>query len=76
MPVLPGNFCGKNPCSKLAAPAKQAIRMTGNLPERTTTPDVHVAFKIPYVHKFITILCMQEAKVIQNHDKETHRNTG
>jgi hypothetical protein len=54
----------------------KVLRTTGNLPERTLTPDLHVAFKIPYVYNFITKLCMQKAEVIQNHEQENHRNTG
>jgi hypothetical protein len=38
--------------------------------------DLHVAFKIPYVHDYITKLCRQQAEVIQNHDNENVRNVG
>jgi hypothetical protein len=35
-----------------------------------------MAFKIPYVYDYRTILCRQQAEAIQNHDKENVRNTG
>jgi len=76
MPALPGNFAASTHVLNLLRLKNKVLRTTGNLPERTSNPDLHVAFKIPYVYKFITKLCMQEAKVIQNHDKENHRNTG
>jgi hypothetical protein len=42
----------------------------------TPVPDLHIAFKIPYVYDYITTLCRQQAEVIQNHDNENVRNIG
>jgi hypothetical protein len=50
------------------------LHTIGNFPRLTLVRDLHMAFKIPYVHKYITKLCRQQAKVIQNHDKENVRN--
>jgi hypothetical protein len=32
---------------------------------------MHAAFHIPYVYDYVTKLCRQQAKVIQNHENET-----
>jgi hypothetical protein len=39
----------------------------GNFPRRTPVRELHKAFNIPYIYDYITKLCRQEAKVIQNH---------
>jgi len=56
--------------TKLQRPAKQGAPHYGNLPRRTPTREVHVAFKIPHLHDFITKLCKQRAEVIQKHDNK------
>jgi hypothetical protein len=48
----------------------------GNLPRRTSTRDLHMAFKIPYLHDFVTRLCKQQAAVILNHENINIRNIG
>lgn len=40
----------------------------------TLIRDLHVAFRIPYLHDFIAKLCKQQTEVIQNHEKESFRN--
>jgi len=52
------------------------LRNTGNLPRRTPTRDLHVAFKIPYLYDFVTELCRQQATVILNHENVNIRNIG
>jgi hypothetical protein len=34
------------------------------------------AFKLPYVHHYITKLCRQQAEVMQNHETANVRNIG
>jgi hypothetical protein len=53
---------------KLQRLQNKVLRTTGNLPGRTPTHDLHMAFKIPYLKDFGTKLCRQQALVIQNHD--------
>jgi hypothetical protein len=56
--------------SKLQRPAKQGAPHYGNFPRRTPTREVHVAFKIPHLHDFITKLCKYRAEVIPKHDNK------
>jgi hypothetical protein len=51
-------------------------RTIGNLPRGTAVRELHVAFKIQYVYKYITKLCRHQEEVIQNHDNEIDRNFG
>jgi hypothetical protein len=41
---------------------------TGNLPRRTKTRDLHMAFKTPYLHDFFIKLCRQQETVILNYE--------
>jgi hypothetical protein len=61
---------------KLQRLQNQVLRTIGNFPRRTSVRDLHVAFQIPYVYDFITILCRQQAEIIQNHDNENVRYIG
>jgi hypothetical protein len=54
----------------------EVLRATGNFLRHTSIRELHVAFNIPYVCDFITILCRQQAAVIQSHDNENVRNIG
>jgi hypothetical protein len=46
------------------------------LSRRTSTRDLHVAFKIPYIYGFVTKLCRQQTEIIPNHENVNVRNTG
>jgi hypothetical protein len=35
---------------------------------------LHMAFQVPYIYDYITKLCRQQAKVIQNHENGLIRN--
>jgi hypothetical protein len=61
---------------KLQRLQNKVLGRIGNFPRRTTVRDLHVAFKIPYVHDFITKLCRQQAEVIQNHHNPNFRVIG
>jgi hypothetical protein len=54
----------------------KVLRTTKNLPRRTPTRDLHVAFKIPYLYDFATKLGRQQATAILNHESVNVRNTG
>jgi hypothetical protein len=41
---------------------------------RTPTYDLHVAFEMSFIYNFITQLCRQQTKVVQN--QENIRNVG
>jgi hypothetical protein len=43
---------------------------------RTPVPDLHIAFKHPYVFDYITKYCRQQADVIQNHENANVCNIG
>jgi hypothetical protein len=45
-------------------------RTIGNFPRCTSIRDLHTAFNLAYVYDYITKLCRQQAKVIQNHENE------
>jgi hypothetical protein len=61
---------------KLQRLQNKVLRTIGNYPRRTPVRDLHLAFQIPFVYDYITILCRQQAEVIQNHDKENVRTIG
>jgi hypothetical protein len=52
------------------------LRTIGNFPRRTSFPDLHVTFQIPYLYDYVTKLCRQQAEVIQNHDYKNVHNIG
>jgi hypothetical protein len=41
---------------------------TGKFSKRTPVRELHMAFRVPYIYNYITKLCRQQAKVIQNHE--------
>jgi hypothetical protein len=45
-----------------------------NFSRPTSVRDLHMAFKLPYIYDYITKLCRQQAKVIQNHENANIRN--
>jgi hypothetical protein len=54
----------------------KVLRTSGNFPRRTPVRDLQMAFKLPYIHDYVTKLCRQQAEVIQNHENENVRNIG
>jgi hypothetical protein len=54
----------------------EVVRTTGNLPRRTLTRNLHMAFKIRYGYDFVTKLCRQQVTVILNHENDSIRNIG
>jgi hypothetical protein len=52
----------------IAAPVSEILRTTGSPPSRTNIRKFHVAYNVPYMHDFVTILCRQQAAVIQNQE--------
>jgi hypothetical protein len=63
---------------KLHRLQNKVLRIIGNFPRHTPVRNLHMAFKIPYVHVYdnITKLCRQQAAVIQIHDNGNVRNIG
>jgi hypothetical protein len=58
------------------ASAKQILLMMGTLPGNTKTRDLHMVFKIPYLHDFITKLIRQQATVVPTHENVNIPNIG
>jgi hypothetical protein len=54
----------------------KVLRTIGNFPRLTPVRDVHTAFKLPYVYKYVTKLCRKEAEVINNRENEHVCNIG
>jgi hypothetical protein len=61
--------------SKLQRLQNKVLRTTGNLPRRTLTWDLHMAFWIPYIHDFVIKLCRQQVTVTLNQENVNIRNT-
>jgi hypothetical protein len=61
---------------KLQRLQNKVLHTTGNLLRRTPPRDLHVAFKIPYLHYFVTKLCRQQLTNILNHENVNTRHTG
>jgi hypothetical protein len=55
---------------KLLRLQNKVLRTTENFPRRTSVRDLHMAFKLPYVHDYITKFCRQQAEVIHNHENK------
>jgi hypothetical protein len=61
---------------KLQRLQNKVFRAIGNLDRHTLVRKVRVAFKIPYVHDYITKLCRTQAEVILNHRNPNVRGSG
>jgi hypothetical protein len=61
---------------KLQRLQNKVLRTTSSFPRRTSVRDMHVAFQIPYVYKYITKSCMQQAEVVRNHESGNVRYIG
>jgi hypothetical protein len=57
---------------KLQRLQNKVLRTIGNFPRRTPLREMHMAFHLPYVYGYMTILCRQQAEV----DNENVRYTG
>jgi hypothetical protein len=51
------------------------LRATGHLDRKTSVRDLHVAFKIPYVHDYVTISRRRQTEIILNHENPNVRAT-
>ena len=51
----------------------RVLRTIGNSPRRAPIPDLHMAFRLPYVYDFIAKLCRRLVEVILNHENENIR---
>jgi hypothetical protein len=69
-------FAADNHLIKLQRPENKVHRTTGNFLRRTPVHKMQTGFHLPYVHDYMTKLCMQEAEVILNHDNENIRYAG
>jgi hypothetical protein len=47
-----------------------------SLERRTPVRELHKAFNIQYIHDYVTKLCRQQARVIENHKNANVRHTG
>jgi hypothetical protein len=61
---------------KLQRLENKVPRSTGNFPRCTPVREMQMSFHLPYVHDYMTKLCMQEVEVILNHDNENVRYIG
>jgi hypothetical protein len=69
-------FAVDNHLLKLHRLRNKVLRTIGIIPRRIPVRGVHMASKFPYIYDYITILCMQQAEVKQNHENENVRNFG
>jgi hypothetical protein len=63
---LARDFAADSHLLKLQSLKNKIFLNTGNLPGRTPTRDLHVAFIIPYVYDSVTKLCRQQAQNREN----------
>jgi hypothetical protein len=61
---------------KLQRLENKVPRTIDNFPRCTPVRELQMGFHLPYVHDYMTKLCMQEAEVILNHDNENVRYVG
>jgi hypothetical protein len=64
-------FAAGNHLVQLQRLQNKVFRTIGNFPRRTPVRDLHVDFRLPYIHDYITKLCRQRALVIQNNENAT-----
>jgi len=61
---------------KLQRMQNRVLRTIGNSPRRAPIPDLHVAFRLPFVYDFIAKLCRRLVEVILHHENENIRIIG
>jgi len=69
-------FAADSYLSKLQHLQNRVLHTIGNLPRCTLTCNLHVMFKIVYLHDFVTKLCRWQATVILNHGNVNICNIG
>jgi hypothetical protein len=69
-------FAAYTHLKKLQRSQNRVLRTIDNIDRRTPVRDLHLAFKIPYVHDYITKLCRRQAEVILNHENPNVRAIG
>jgi hypothetical protein len=61
---------------KLLRQQNKVLCTIGNFPRHTPVHELRKAFNIQYIYDYITKLCRQQAKIIQNHGNTNVRNIG
>jgi hypothetical protein len=61
---------------KLQRLQNKVLRTIGNFSRCTPVRDLHLVFNLQYIYGYITILCRQQAEVIQDHKNEHFRSIG
>jgi hypothetical protein len=61
---------------KLQRLQNRLLRATGNIGRCTPVRELHMAFKIPYVYDYITILCRTLVEIKLNHVNPNLRGIG
>jgi hypothetical protein len=61
---------------KLQRSQNMVLRTIGNFPRHMPVCELHKDFNIQYIYDYITKLCRQQAKIIQNHGNANVRNIG
>jgi hypothetical protein len=61
---------------KLQRLQNKVLRTIGDVPRRTPTRDLDVAFRITYLYDFVTKLCRQQTIIILNHENVDIHNIG
>jgi hypothetical protein len=61
---------------KLQRLQNKVLCTNGNFTRHTLVRELHRAFNILYIYHYITKLCKQQAKVIQNHENANVPNIG
>jgi hypothetical protein len=65
---LAWEFVAETHLLKLQQLQNKILHTVGNFPRGTSVCNMHAAFHIPYVYDYITNLCRQQVKVIQNRE--------
>jgi hypothetical protein len=58
-------FAADTHLMKLQRLQNKVLRTIGNFPRRTPVRDLHIAFKIPYVYDFVSLLLVCYNKIMQ-----------
>jgi hypothetical protein len=69
-------FAADNHLLKLQRLQNKVLFNNGNFQRRTPVRDLHMNFKLLYIYDYITKLCRQQAKFIQNHANAYVCNNG
>jgi hypothetical protein len=69
-------FAADTHLMKLQRLQNRVLPAIGNLDRSTPVRDLHLAFKIPNVHDYMTKLCRRQAEVILNHENPIVRGIG